>query len=402
MASRWRSSCAPPPTAAYGRLPRVAAAIAAGFLHSGLHAAHEARSEQGEPLNIVHRDISPQNIIVGTDGVPRVVDFGVAKAVGRVQTTRDGQIKGKLAYMAPEQISGAAVTRSTDIYAASAVLWELLTGRRLINGDNDGAVVAAVLLGAPPEPPSAFAPVPVSIDRVVLRGLSRQPEARFQSAREMALEIEQAMEVAMPSEVGAWVQSMAFEALSVRAALVGSIESRPRVEPPSSHSRLRASEERVPAVAVSENVSTTEPPTLLTSSKEDESRPRTYRVSISLGIAAVLAVVGVVFYARASVHPHAATMPAPPAVAVAPPPSSAPLPVPPLASEMVAAVATRVPVEPPPPAVPSVASNALVRTPRVHAPASPAPAKRASPTASCDPPYRIDPSGRKIFKMECL
>src|SRR4029077_8571100 len=108
---------------------RVAATIAAGVLH-GLPAAHEARDEKGAPLGIVHRDVSPQNVLVGVDGVPRVLDFGVAKAAGRTQTTREGQVKGKLAYMAPEQIMGRQVTRATDVFAASVVLWEALTAQR--------------------------------------------------------------------------------------------------------------------------------------------------------------------------------------------------------------------------------------------------------------------------------
>src|SRR5277367_6228356 len=112
----------------------VIATIMAGVLH-GLHAAHEAKNEQGEPLGIVHRDVSPQNILVGTDGVPRVLDFGVAKAVGRLQTTREGQSKGKLSYMAPEQLHGAGVTRQTDVYAAAVVTWEALTGKRLFQED---------------------------------------------------------------------------------------------------------------------------------------------------------------------------------------------------------------------------------------------------------------------------
>src|SRR5205085_807343 len=87
---------------------------------------------RGEPLGIVHRDVSPQNIIVGVDGVARVVDFGVAKAAGRLQTTRDGQLKGKLSYMAPEQLSGGIADRRTDVYAASVVLWEALAGPRQV------------------------------------------------------------------------------------------------------------------------------------------------------------------------------------------------------------------------------------------------------------------------------
>jgi serine/threonine protein kinase len=85
--------------------PRVIASVMVGMLH-GLHAAHEAKDERGQPLSMVHRDVSPQNVIVGVDGVPRVLDFGVAKAAARVQVTRDGQMKGKLSYMAPEQLRG--------------------------------------------------------------------------------------------------------------------------------------------------------------------------------------------------------------------------------------------------------------------------------------------------------
>ena len=88
--------------------------IAIGMLN-GLHAAHEATGEGGQPLNIVHRDVSPQNVLVGTDGVTRVVDFGIAKAIGRTQETRSGAIKGKPAYMAPEQLQGAPPTRAMSI-----------------------------------------------------------------------------------------------------------------------------------------------------------------------------------------------------------------------------------------------------------------------------------------------
>ncbi|HSQ67748.1 MAG TPA: serine/threonine-protein kinase, partial [Polyangiaceae bacterium] len=115
--------------------PPIAASIIAGVLY-GLHAAHEAKTDDGAPLHIVHRDISPQNVLVGVDGSARVVDFGVAKAVGRLQTTREGALKGKIAYMSPEQISTDSVDRRTDIYAASVVLWEMLTGKRLYQADH--------------------------------------------------------------------------------------------------------------------------------------------------------------------------------------------------------------------------------------------------------------------------
>lgn len=113
----------------------IISSIIGGVLR-GLHAAHEATNERGEPLAIVHRDVSPQNIIVDVDGVSRVLDFGVAKAAGRLQTTQDSKIKGKAAYMAPEQIMGQ-VTRQSDVYATAVVLWELLTLERLFAADEN-------------------------------------------------------------------------------------------------------------------------------------------------------------------------------------------------------------------------------------------------------------------------
>lgn len=106
--------------------PRIATAILTGVLF-GLHAAHDATDERGEPLGIVHRDVSPQNVLVGADGLARLLDFGIAKGKGRLQTTRAGQLKGKVSYMAPEQILGEEPDRRSDVYAAAVVLWETLT-----------------------------------------------------------------------------------------------------------------------------------------------------------------------------------------------------------------------------------------------------------------------------------
>src|SRR5262245_22698505 len=154
--------------------PKVAATIMSSVLH-GLHAAHSTKDEHGRELGIVHRDVSPQNILVGADGSARVLDFGVAKAAGRAQTTRDGQVKGKIAYMPPEQLSGCAVTRSVDIYAAAVVLWETLAGRRLFDGETEALVLVRAIEGKI-DPPSHHRPeLTPSIDAVVLRGLSRDP-----------------------------------------------------------------------------------------------------------------------------------------------------------------------------------------------------------------------------------
>jgi len=151
----------------------------------GLHAAHEAADDHGQPLGIVHRDVSPENVLVGADGTARVLDFGVAKAWGRLQVTREGQVKGKIAYMAPEQIRRGEVGRATDTYSAAVVLWELLTGRRLFEGERDAELIDKILFGAV-DAPAAIAPnVPEELNGVVLRGLARNPAERFPTAREM-------------------------------------------------------------------------------------------------------------------------------------------------------------------------------------------------------------------------
>ncbi|WP_394847680.1 serine/threonine protein kinase [Pendulispora brunnea] len=202
----------------------VAGAIVVGVLH-GLHAAHEARSELGEPLGIVHRDVSPQNVLVGTDGTARVLDFGIAKASDRAAHTREGDLKGKIAYMAPEQLAGETeLDRRTDIFAASVVLWELLTGRRLYESESQPTLLTRSRSDII-QPPSRFSPeVPSAVDEVVRKGLSRAREDRFASAREMAIALERVMPLATPSTVGEWVEEIAHESLLRRAARIAEIE----------------------------------------------------------------------------------------------------------------------------------------------------------------------------------
>jgi len=202
----------------------IAGAILVGAL-DGLHAAHEATSEQGEPLGLIHRDVSPQNVLVGTDGVPRLLDFGVAKAAGRVEDTKDGQLKGKLRYMAPEQISGEA-SRATDIYAASVVLWEMLTGHRLFRADTDLKILENVTAGNT-VPPSAYtAHVSPELDAIVLKGMKRNPSERFASAREMARALQKAIPIASTNDVGEWVERMAGATIRARTQKIASMEGR--------------------------------------------------------------------------------------------------------------------------------------------------------------------------------
>jgi len=210
------------------RMPlKFAAHAVVGALH-GLHAAHEAKDEHGEGLKLVHRDVSPHNILVGVDGVPRVLDFGVAKAAGRLQTTDEGRIKGKMAYMAPEQLSATGVSPRTDVFAASIVLWEALTGRRLFRGADPAEIVGRVL-NAPIEAPSKVAPdVPRAIDEIVLKGLERNAAKRWTSALEMATALEQAAGLVPAREVGDWVRSVGATRLVERADRVAQIEKSSR------------------------------------------------------------------------------------------------------------------------------------------------------------------------------
>jgi serine/threonine-protein kinase len=202
----------------------AAAAILIGVLR-GLDAAHEATADDGSPLGVVHRDVSPQNIIVGVDGVAKLIDFGVAKAVGRLQTTREGEVKGKTAYMSPEQLRGDDIDRRCDVYAASIVLWEALTGHRLFVGESTSDLVLQILDSTVPRPSQLKANVPEAIDRIVLRGLSREREERFSTAGEMAAAIEQSVIPAPIRDVGIWVSALAAESLAKRAALVRAVES---------------------------------------------------------------------------------------------------------------------------------------------------------------------------------
>lgn len=157
----------------------------------GLSAAHTLTGSDGTPLDIVHRDISPHNILVGSDGIARITDFGVAKAEVRLSSTRDGQFKGKLAYMAPEQASSGFADQRSDLFGMGVVLWEALVGRRLFKADNNGELLNRLLFGAIPAP-SDFHPELAPLDAVLARALHREPDQRFQTAAEFVEAIEAA------------------------------------------------------------------------------------------------------------------------------------------------------------------------------------------------------------------
>jgi serine/threonine protein kinase len=199
----------------------IVSAILVGVL-DGLHAAHEATDDNGEPLGIVHRDVSPHNILVGSDGIARVLDFGVAKAAGRLQSTHNGQLKGKISYMAPEQVQGT-VDRTSDVYSASVVLWEALTGKRLFFAETQAKTLANVLYPRV-EPPSKTVPsISRELDAVVMRGLDPNPAGRFASAREMGQALQRVIPPATAYDVGDWVEATAGRTIASRANRVAMI-----------------------------------------------------------------------------------------------------------------------------------------------------------------------------------
>ena len=193
----------------------------------GLHSAHELRDDDGVPLGIVHRDVSPQNVFVTYDGAVKVVDFGIALARNRLSQTNTGTLKGKFGYMAPEHASGGEVDRRADVWSLGVCLWEMLVGARLFRRKNDMDTLLAVR-NAEIEPPSTFAfGVPGAMDRVVMRALEREPSRRYATARDMSRELmEVVREGGEPTGLGdlaEWMKPLFAESQSEQLELVRTV-----------------------------------------------------------------------------------------------------------------------------------------------------------------------------------
>ena len=379
--------------------PAIVSAIMSSALR-GLHAAHEATADSGEPLGIVHRDVSPQNIMVSVDGVVRVVDFGIAKAAGRLAETRDRQVKGKLRYMSPEHARGKPVSRQADVYAAGVVLWELLTGEPLHQGAPN-AVLERVLFGTVPPPSSRGDQISPEFDAIIAKATARSPADRYATAADMARALEERARPALPAEVSAWLEEVAGEALRERAALVGELEKRPRCEATLLSATEGASAEqpaRPPAADLAAPASggalgpASDRDALEMSTEVQPVRPR----PLGRRIAATSAVVLLVLAASAAVlyPPRRATEPSAAAASGADRPSAS--------SDL------DPPAEPEPKPAPEPKSE-----PRVEGDGAPSP-KRRTPIqrgtgrvtegsrADCSVPFRLDSGGRKIYRRECI
>jgi len=180
--------------ASQGGVPLPIGVNLIGQACQGLYAAHNLRDDEGNLLGVVHRDVSPHNLLVTFTGTAKVVDFGIAKATSLASSTEVGEVKGKFAYMAPEQVRAQAVDARTDLFALGILLYQITTGKHPFRGENPGETLQNICAERGPTPPSAFLPdYPPELEAVVLKALAKNPDRRFSSANEMLTALERAM-----------------------------------------------------------------------------------------------------------------------------------------------------------------------------------------------------------------
>lgn len=364
-------------------------------LLDGLHAIHGAADAAGAALQVVHRDVSPQNVLVGDDGLARLLDLGIAKAKHRAQTTRGGELKGKLAYMAPEQLELRDVDLRADVFAAAVVLWELCAGRRLHQADS-----AAELLDAIAQGPASFVQgrdgdeAAVALEAELRRALCYAPAGRHATALELAQGLRRACAPAPRWEVREWVSQLGGGVLAERAALVRAVE--------------QAREGGVCPASVGPGEAAAEPLTKRSGDSQTGVTAAAGRRSRSGAGGWLLAVFGVAAVAllavgwRQRVTPTVSAQGPRSALAPAAAASTAPPPAAPRETSPVPQAVAAPELAPPP-----VASNKpsaprpSVRPQRAPASAAP-PAPAAPSNNACSLPYRIDASGVKVYKEECL
>ncbi len=377
----------------------------------GLHAAHTA-SVGGRALNIVHRDVSPQNIMVGVNGVARVLDFGIAKAASQSQTTRPGRVKGKFAYLSPEQLRGLPVDPRTDVFSAGVVLWEGLTGSRLFLADRLEETAKRVLSGPIVAPSRKNPDVSPDLDRIVLRALSRAREERFESALEFADALRALPGEATRAEVSAWVSKTASDVLAQRLEAVHELEAMDvahagivasSAPPPAIGSKLaEATTKRAPTEDATLSSSAPHTSGGTTRSLSPKSA-RQRRALWGLGVTLLVLLIGALGFAagrpgaiavsstESGLKPRTAAADAASASPVSSTPTSA---VPVLQVDQLATA--------PQPTQLGSDEAPVATTAKPAAPVKAVRNRKPALSVNCKIPYRIDASGVRRVRMECL
>ncbi len=196
--------------------PRIAARIASEAC-AGLHAAHELVDDAGQPLDVVHRDVSPHNILMSLEGMVKVADFGVVKARGQIHTTTaGGTIKGKLSYMAPEQVCARPVDRRADIFSMGCVLNEIRTGQKPFRGENEAGIMRAIIDGTFEAPDALLTGYPPELSSIIQRALAPDPGHRFATAEQMRFALEEWLERRGPPITSIHMAALVRERLGAR------------------------------------------------------------------------------------------------------------------------------------------------------------------------------------------
>jgi eukaryotic-like serine/threonine-protein kinase len=377
----------------------VALNIVTSALH-GLHVAHEARDENDVPLALVHRDFSPQNVLVGSDGYARVLDFGIAKTLTQAIKTDIGALAGKVPYMAPEQLHQRPLDRRTDVFAAGVVLWEALVGKRLFGATHpDSPATMLEVLQRTIVPPGRLrSGIPESVDVALLRALNREPTERFASAREFALALEATGLVCGQTKVAECLRELCGERLAwltEQQELAAQSLARARRIPASEPALESNADGRAQATAGgAESETSIEPATL----RGGRARRRWATFASLL---ALLVLGGAM--ARLALHSRPSEPPATSPVATQPAPAemlfsaaSAPRAI--AAADDPAKVGALMPLAEPAASVPP----APFAAPQPAAPRTGTKSVVKSSNASCVPPTYLDARGIRHFKEQCL
>ncbi|MBV8762974.1 MAG: serine/threonine protein kinase [Deltaproteobacteria bacterium] len=381
---------------------------------SGLQAAHETCDELGHPLHIVHRDVSPQNVMVATDGTARLLDFGVAKATMAAHITRAGTFKGKLAYSAPEHVRGNAVQQS-DVYSLSVVLWELIVGHRLHgSGQAEAELITEIMTGRLPTITQALASERemmggyrwnqlLALEPIIQKGLAVRVEDRWKSAAEMEEALAEALPPASAQDVGAWLRALGKDFLEGRDKMIAAEEASWRRAAPPLSTRATSQPGQIGRAGILSG-----------------SMIRLQKKSTKIAIGAMFAVLfafGVAFVMRSSHNTEvdaAAPSAAQPQPVAVQPVVTPPAPPPPVVHDATVArepAPVAVDEEKPAPVRPRAVAHIIKQAPARIAVQKTAPKKDPTPAPvaaapapakeDCNPPYYFE-GRKKIFKPACL